>query len=401
MPIDVDFAKCFCSRPKSYTIAVMRPRLIMESAPGPFTTINGREYLYFAGTGYLGIQSRPELIDAAADAMRRYGMGSATTRSGFGNSPPVLEVERLAAEFFGAEAAFYFSSGYAGPAVAVLAASPEPEFLFMDEASHFSVADAARLLGKTVRTFAHRDADALKDALRGHLSPGGRPMVIADGVFSVSGRITPVPDYLEVLANYPGASLVVDDAHAVAVLGDRGRGTLEHFGLFGPNVNDVGGDGPRLFMCGTLSKAVGGAGGIVPGSAEFIATVQRKAPAYFAASAPSTPAAGATAAALRIVMSEPQLRRQLHENVGRLRSGLRSLGLSVDDTVVPIVSIDLRDAQRMQSVQEQLMAEAGIAIAYNAAYSGVGPNGLLRIAVLATHTEEMIDRLLKVMGAVL
>jgi 8-amino-7-oxononanoate synthase len=372
----------------------MRPRLIMESAPGPFTTINGREYLYFAGTGYLGIQSRPELIDAAAAAMQRYGMGSATTRSGFGNSPPVLEVERLAAEFFGTEAAFYFSSGYAGPAVVVLAARPEADVIFMDEASHFSVADAARLLGKPVRTFAHRSADALKDALRAHLPPSGRPLVIADGVFSVSGRITPVPDYFDVLSNYPGASVVVDDAHAVAVLGDRGRGTLEHFGLFGPNVNSLTDEGPRLFMCGTLSKAVGGAGGIVPGSAEFIETVQRKVPAYFAASAPSTPSAGATAAALRIVMAEPQLRRQLHENVRRLRSGLRSLGLTVDDTVIPIVSVDLGDAARMRLVQERLMAEAGIAIAYNAAYSGVGPNGLLRIAVMATHTHEMIDRLI-------
>src|SRR5688500_8337444 len=135
----------------------MRPPLIMESAPGPFTTISGREYLYFAGTGYLAIQCRPELIAAAADAMRRYGMGSATTRSGVVNSPPVLEVERLAAEFVGTEAAFYFSSGYAGPTVVALAASPEPDVVFMDEASHFSVADAAKLLGKPARMFAHRD----------------------------------------------------------------------------------------------------------------------------------------------------------------------------------------------------------------------------------------------------
>src|SRR4051794_21462961 len=126
----------------------MPPLPLMQSAPGPRTTIDGREYLYFAGTGYLGIHARPELVDAAVVAMRRYGMGSATTRAGFGNSPPVLEVERLAASFFGCEAAFYFGSGYAGPSVLAKMVEADVDAVFVDEASHYSVGDAARLIGK-------------------------------------------------------------------------------------------------------------------------------------------------------------------------------------------------------------------------------------------------------------
>src|SRR5690242_470172 len=110
----------------------MPPFPVMQTAPGPRTVIDGREYLYFAGTGYLGVHGRPELIDAAADAMRRYGMGSATTRAGFGNNPPVLEVERLAATFLGCEAAFYFGSGYAGPSVLAKVVEAEVDAVFVD-----------------------------------------------------------------------------------------------------------------------------------------------------------------------------------------------------------------------------------------------------------------------------
>jgi len=119
---------------------------VMESAPGPQTVINGRTYLYFAGTGYLGLQADPRLAEAAWEAMKRYGTGSATTRAGFGNNPPTLAVEAAAAEFFGSAASLYFASGYSGAAVLARAVEGEVDAVFVDDQSHFSVMDALRML---------------------------------------------------------------------------------------------------------------------------------------------------------------------------------------------------------------------------------------------------------------
>jgi 8-amino-7-oxononanoate synthase len=362
---------------------------VMQSAPGPQTLIDGKPYLYFAGTGYLGLQGHPQLADAA------YGMGTATTRAGFGNNPVTLAVESAAAELFGTAASLYFASGYSGAAVLTRAVDGEVDAVFVDEMSHFSVMDALRLLPGPPNVFVHRDPQALRERLAQILRPGQRPLVISDGVFPVSGAIAPVAAYLDVLKAYPEACLALDDAHGVAVLGANGRGTLEYADLFGGNVNTLAVEadgGPRLLLCGTLSKAVGGYGGIVPGSAAFIDRLTRRDPLHFAASAPPVPAAAATERALRIVMAEPGRREKLHVNVQRLKQGLASMGLAVDSTPVPIIPIDLGDADRMRGAQQRLL-ERGVAIAYSSGYSSVGPNGALRIAVFATHTPEMIDRL--------
>ena len=368
----------------------------MQSAPGPRTLIDGREYLYFAGTGYLGIQSRPELTEAACDAMKRYGIGTATTRAGFGNNPVTLAVESAAAEFFGTAASFYFASGYSGAGVLARAVAGEVDAVFVDEQSHFSVMDALRILSLPQHTFAHRNPEALDQALKRHLGPGKRPLVISDGVFPVSGEIAPVPEYVQVLSAYEGSCLALDDAHALAVLGERGRGSLEEAGLIDRGINvttDEAKGAPRLLLCGTLSKAVGGYGGIVPGSTAFIENLVKADPIHFAASAPPVPAAAATERALRIVMAEPELRTKLRENVRRMKDGLRGMGLNADSTGVPIVPVELGTAERMKAIQAELMTR-GVAIAFSSGYSSVGPNGALRIAVFATHTPEMIDRLL-------
>jgi 7-keto-8-aminopelargonate synthetase-like enzyme len=368
----------------------------MQSAPGPRTVIDGREFLYFAGTGYLGLQGHPALADAACEAMRQYGMGTATTRAGFGNNPVTLGVESAAAELFGMQASLYFASGYSGAAVLARAVEGEVDAVFVDDQSHFSVMDALRILPGPPNVFAHRDASSLRETLGKVLRGGQRPLVISDGVFPVSGAIAPVAEYMDVLRSYEGSCLAVDDAHGLAVLGAMGRGILDFAELFRGNVNTVEGESggaPRLLMCGTLSKAVGGYGGIVPGSTAFIDRLKRRDPLHFAASAPPVPAAAATERALRIVMSEPERREKLHENVRRVKQGLAGMGLVADSTPVPIIPIDLGSIDRMREAQQRLL-ERGVAIAYSSGYSSAGPNGALRIAVFATHTAEMIDQLL-------
>jgi 8-amino-7-oxononanoate synthase len=279
--------------------------------------------------------------------------------------------------------------------------------LFVDQCAHYSVTEAAQHSGLPVHTFGHCDADSLRAALRANSSGGSRPAVLTDGVFSALGHIAPLADYRDVLQDLglAASAILVDDAHGIGVLGATGKGTLEHAGLMNANaasdstVNSrLPSDGPvpgppAVFFYGTLSKAFGGFGGIVPGTLAWIEHLKRTSRYFAGASAPPTPAAAATARAMELVIADPEIRARLRDNVHLLKSGLRGLGLDADETTVPIVSLAIGTAENMQRIQKRLM-ERGIAIAYFPTYSGLGPEGGLRLAVFATHTETMIRHLL-------
>ncbi|NLX98333.1 MAG: pyridoxal phosphate-dependent aminotransferase family protein [Rhodopirellula sp.] len=376
---------------------------VMESPPGPRTVIDGREYLYFGGTAYLGLQSHPEVIRAACEATKRYGIGSATSRTGYGDTPPTLEAERRLAAFLDREEAFYFASGYAGGSVLMEAAGGFFDAVFADEFSHYSLFEAIPLAGLPLVTFPHGDADGLRHTIAANLKPRQRPLVASDGVFSALGHIAPVADYCRILANYPGSGLLLDDAHGIGVLGKHGRGLFEYAGLAERVNRDFppheGVESPVLLSCGTCSKALGGFGGVIAGSRTFVATVKR-APYYAGASAPPIPAAAATARALEILQSDPSLRLRLQENVGALKAGLARLGLGVDDSPIPIVCLRIGSADHMRRLHREL-ADRGILVPYMAAYSGLGPEGALRLAIFANHSREMTEHLLDVLAGLL
>jgi 7-keto-8-aminopelargonate synthetase-like enzyme len=412
---------------------------LLQTPPGSTVKIDGREYLYFVGTGYLGLQNHPEVIRAARETVEQFGIGSANSRTAFGTTEPVLNVERAAARLFGVDDAFYYASGWMGANILIPSLGLNDGLVFVDECSHYSLFEAARASGFSCETFVHRDADSLREKLEKHLKPGYRPLVLSDGVFAATGKIAPVEDFLSVLEAYPGSMLFLDDAHGLAVLGQHGRGTFEHAGMWGRGVNSIDvadrphpnplpkGEGttasvfpkseetgafaspkregavalpcPALLMAGTLSKAVGGYGGIIPGSREFIDRLKWSSPYFGGASPPPTPIAAATARAMELIMADPSLRTGLWANVRRLKDGLRQLGLEVDDTPAPIVCLEIGTAENMRRIQTELMA-LGIVIAYMATYSGLGPEGGLRLAVFATHTKEMIERLVDALRAV-
>ena len=275
----------------------------MESPIGPKVTIDGKPYLYFAGTGYLALQSHPAVIQAAVEAVTKYGLHTATSRAGFGNTPLHLEVERLAAQLLGQPAALHLVSGYMSTAAMLTPLAGRFDVALVDEISHRSTLDALAQAGCQPTKFAHLDAGQLAARLHDAVQGGARPLVITDGVFPVTGEVAPIEDYRRVLSDYRGAILCVDDAHALGVLGANGRGTLEHFGESPEAVNRLvpeDGDGRlRLFSCATLSKAIGGHGGVVAGDGDFIEAIRRSSPVYRGASGAATPVAGATAAALR------------------------------------------------------------------------------------------------------
>lgn len=355
---------------------------LMESAPGVETVIDGRRYLYFGGTGYYALQNHPALLKAAVEALTQYGMHSATFRGGFGTTPLYAAVERKAAEFFAAEDAVYIASGYLSNIAGFQALAETAAFdpVFVDDAAHYSITDFVYLLRGQVVPFAHAEPDDLRHKLRTTLKAGQTPLVVCDGVSPLTGQIAPIPDYLDALASVEPA-IWLDDSHGVGVLGERGRGTYEHHGL----------TSARFFFGGTLSKAFGSYGGIIPGGRSFIQTI-RAGHVMNGATSPTSSAAAWALASIELLTQHPEWRRQLWSNARRLKAGLRQMGFAVEDSPVPIAAWTLGSPEQMDRVQGELMRR-GICI-QRAHYPGGGAAGVLRAVVFSSHTAEQIDRLL-------
>lgn len=245
------------------------------------------------------------------------------------------------------------------------------------------------MAGKPLVTFAHRNSADLALQLKTHLKPGQRPLLISDGVFPVSGELAPLAEYDKILSNYPDSILCVDDAHAYAVLGKNGRGSLEYWGI----------QGPRRYSCGTLSKAVGGHGGIITGTAECIQQLKTHIKIPLGSSTVPVPAAAAAAAGLEILSNNPQMRQQLWDNVAYAKSAFRELGFdSIPDTPVPIISLSHKD-KNLSDIQTKLF-EQDIVVQYSAAgaYTSVPEGGAIRIAIFSGHSTSQIDRLVQAIG---
>jgi 7-keto-8-aminopelargonate synthetase-like enzyme len=354
---------------------------IMESAPGPETVINGKRVLYFGGTGYFALHGHPEVIEAGVAAFRKYGTHSATSRTGFGNTPVQLELERKIADFFGAEDSIHFVSGYLDNLFLVQALKDKVGAIFIDETSHFSIRDAVYSALKPVYTFKHRDPADLALQLKTRLKAGDIPLVMSDGIFPTFGVIAPVPAYVKALEPY-GGYLCLDDSHAVGHLGPNGRGTYDYYGV----------KSDRCFFAGTMSKAFGGHGGFIPATKAFIDHIKATCGAYPGATPSPTPAMAASIKGLEIVAREPQRRERLRRNVARVKTGLKKLGYDMNDTPVPIVTWVLKSPEAMKKVQKELF-DRGIAVAL-LKYVGAPEGGVLRASIFSEHTPEQIDRLL-------
>jgi 7-keto-8-aminopelargonate synthetase-like enzyme len=354
---------------------------VMESAPGPETVISGRRCLYFGGTGYFALHGHPEVIEAGIAAFRKYGCHSATSRTGFGDTPVQLELERAIAGYFGTGDAIHFVSGYLDNLFLVQALKDRIGAIFIDETAHFSIRDAVYSALKPVHAFKHRDPEDLARLLKVRLKAGEVPLVMTDGIFPTFGLIAPVPAFLAALEPYQGY-LCLDDSHAVGVLGPNGRGTYEHFGV----------KSERCLFAGTMSKAFGGHGGFIPAPKAFIDHIKATCGAYPGATPSPVPAMAASIKGLEIVRREPQRRERLRRNTARAKAGLRALGFETNDNPVPIVTWALGSAEEMQRVQKELFAR-GIAVALSK-YVGAPAGGVLRASIFSEHTPEQIDRLL-------
>ncbi len=360
-----------------------------QSPLGPRVMIAGRERDYFSGTSYLDLHNHPQVLRAAVEAIQQYGMSTGTSRGGYGEHPVYDALTAEVNTYFGTQQCLTFASGYLGALILAQGLAACSERLFIDEGSHFSVWDGARSTGKPLVPFRHMDHEHLASLLLRELRPGERPLVLTDGLFPISGELAPIPEYLDLAHRY-GGCVAIDDAHAVGAIGPNGRGTLDTYGHASQ----------CCYWCATLSKALGGYGGVIAGSQEQIENLLRGSRVFAGASPPPLPAAAAATTALRIARTEPQRRRRLWSNVSLARRGLRSLGWDLPDSPVPILCLRARKNLDLARLQQELFSK-DLCVAHVTRYSSTPPGGALRIAIFASHSSEQIERLIYELGRLL
>jgi 8-amino-7-oxononanoate synthase len=334
---------------------------------------------------YLGLTRHPRVIAAARDAVERYGTSMTGSRLLNGTTVIHQRLEALLAEFFGTEACLTFTTGYQALLGTISALVNKRAAAVIDKADHASIYDGCALSDGEFYRFRHNDVEHLEQILE-KVTAEKKVLVVVDGVFSMGGDIAPLPELLEVCRRYE-ARLLVDDAHAVGVLGRGGRGTASHFGL--PSDSDL--------VVGTFSKSLASIGGFVAGDAEVIEWIRHFArPGLFTASMPPASVMAATTA-LEVLMEEPQLVDRVNANAALLRDGLRDAGFDIGETQTPIVPIVIGDEVKMVSFWKELLA-GGVytnAVIFPAVPRGAG---ILRTSSMATHTEEQLKRAIELMA---
>ncbi|WP_425756390.1 aminotransferase class I/II-fold pyridoxal phosphate-dependent enzyme [Ihubacter sp. rT4E-8] len=353
----------------------------IESASGAWITVDGRQVLSFGGCCYLGLAKMPALLEAGERALEQFGMTAPLSRYYGFSQQPEIEVIEAAKDFFGTEDAMYFSTGYLFGMIALNGIADRYDVIFLDEKTHFSLREGAVVTGKPVFTFQHMDAANLKDVVRKNLQPGQIPLVATDGMFPTFGDIPPLDAYQTVLKDY-GGWLVVDESHSFGAVGGLGGGAVEKYGL----------DRERVIAGGSLAKAFCAFGGIATGSAQAIDSM-RNASAARGSTGGTASSQAVAAASLNYVKSHPEMLEKLRINTKRLKDGLKSLGISVEDSESPVSTFTIGNAETMITLQKDLW-EKGIFVGYTT-YVGAGPAGAIRCAVFSDHEPEDIDRLLQ------
>ena len=360
---------------------LLRRLRTIASATGPTVMLESREVILLSSNNYLGLATHPTVVEAAITATRRYGTGSGAARLVCGTLMPHEALETALARFKGTEAALTFAAGYLANIGVIPALIGKDGLILADRLCHASLIDGCRLSGATFRVYHHRDMNHLEQLLARRTS--GKPtLIVTDGIFSMDGDIAPMKDIAQLAERY-GATIYVDDAHGTGILGPTGRGTLEHCGV----------ESRVPYHMGTLSKAIGSAGGYLAGSAAFIAYLVNTCRAFTYTTAPPPATAAAATAAIQVIEQEPDRRARLWQNRERLAQGLTRLGFRLAASESPILPIIVGDPDRAMNLAQALIDQGVYAPAIRP--PTVPPaTSRIRLTITADHTDEQIDQAL-------
>ena len=350
----------------------------ITTAPTGRALLDGRDVILLGSNNYLGLSVHPIVTEAAATAARKYGTGASASRLMSGNCDLYTELEAKIAKVKETEATLVFGSGYLANIGTIPVLAGDRDLILSDALNHASLIDGCRLSHATKQIYRHCDIEHLESLLT-QSTKFRRRLIVTDGIFSMDGDIAPLPEICELADRYD-AMVMVDDAHSFGVLGEKGGGTVEHFGL----------ENHGVIQMGTLSKAVGGLGGYVAGSADLINFLVNRARSFiFTTGLPPATLAGASAA-LDVIYSTPELRRRLSSNILLLKNALLEKGFQLLPSETQILPLILGAADVASRFAEVLLSHGVYAPAIRPPTVPEGTSRL-RLSVIASHTPEDLE----------
>ena len=355
---------------------------VVESEQDPEVIVQGKKMIMLGSNNYLGLTSHPKVKEAAIEAVRKYGSGCAGSRFLNGTLDLHVKLEEKLAAFFRKDGALTFSTGYQTNLGIISSLAGKDDVVIIDKLDHASIIDACRLSFAEVKKFKHNDMGSLEYILK---ETGNRgKLVVVDGVYSMEGDIAPLPEIVRLSKKY-GARIMVDDAHGIGVLGKTGRGTAEHFGL--EKEVDV--------IMGTYSKSLASIGGFVVADEDVIHYMKHTSrPLIFSASPPPASVASVIAA-LDVIDEEPERRERLWHNTAKMMKAFKEMGFDTGVAETPIIPLVVGEMERAFMMWKTL-SDDGVFVNPVVPPATTPGRCLIRTSYMATHTDEMLDRVLGV-----
>jgi len=350
----------------------------IESDQDTVVKIDGKDVLMFGSNSYLGLTNHPKIKEAAKKAIDKYGTGCAGSRFLNGTLDIHIELERRLADLVGKEGALCYSTGFQVNLGVVSVLTGRKDHILLDELDHASIIEGSRLSFSRVLKYKHNDMKSLESKLK-LCVPDSLKLIVVDGIFSMEGDIVKLPEVVALAEKY-NATVMVDDAHSIGVLGKNGSGTASHFGLT---------DKVDLVM-GTFSKSLASLGGFIASDKDTINFIKHNSRSLIF-SASMTPASAASVlAAIEIMTGEPERIERLWENTCYALNGFKEAGFDTGKSVTPIIPLFIRDDIKALILTQKLLGEG---IFVNPVVSPAVPKEdcLIRYSLMATHTREQIE----------
>ena len=356
----------------------------LGSPQGAWLVVDGAKTLNFCSNNYLGLANHPRLVQAAKEAADKYGVGPGAVRTIAGTLELHLELEKRLAAFKRVETAITFQSGFSANLATIPALVGKEDVIFSDRLNHASIIDGCRLAKAKIIPYEHCSPQSLKEALDEHRDKYRRALVVTDGVFSMDGDVAPLDEIYEVTRGYD-VILMVDDAHGEGVLGEGGRGIVDHFNLHGKVDVEVG----------TLSKAFGVVGGVVAGNPLVVEWLYQRGRPFLFSSAMTLPDVAACIESVAILEESTELVDRLWENADYFKTEMKTLGFDTGLSTTPITPVMLGEAPLAQEFSKKLFDEGVFAMSIG--FPTV-PRGLARIRAMisAAHSKDDLDQALEI-----
>jgi 8-amino-7-oxononanoate synthase len=377
------FAKCFVFKNKVEAVKQAGQYFYFRkicSVQGPEVICKGRRMIMLGSNNYLGLTEDPRVKEAAIAAVKKYGPGCAGSRLLNGTVDIHEELENQIASFFNKEAAVVFSTGMQANLGCIQALVGSKAIALLDKYDHASIIDGCRLAAGDFKRYPHNNMCALERLLERYKDK--EKLIIVDGVFSMEGDVANLPEIIRLARQY-GARVMIDDAHGIGVMGKNGRGTAEHFGL--EEEVDI--------IMGTFSKSLATIGGFIAACKEVVEYIKHVGRALLFSASLAPPLVAAASMAFKIIEKEPERRKRLWDNTHFWLNGLKSLGFDTGRSTTPVVPVIIGDSEKTFEMC-RLLEEEGVFVSPVVPPAVPPGRALLRTSLMATHTQEQLERAL-------